>query len=169
MVLKLELFSIWRKLTIYPESVQQILFWMHFSREFIESQLIERSFSLGLLGNHVLGKVYSLARTLFCLFHVCYDVRLAGGGHNGLVLRITFWHAFHRSHIYFILRLQGWSFRMQFQPFSHQFNTIKIVLAHSFRIILEKYVFNQASHGLLVVVWSVLDACPDEPLLGPGP
>ena len=37
------------------------------------------------------------------------------------------------------------------------------------RIILEKYILNQAAHGLLVVVWSVLYACPDEPLLGPSP
>ena len=43
------------------------------------------------------------------------------------------------------------------------------MLSHAVRIILEKYVFNQASHGLLVVVWSIFNACPYEPLLGPGP
>ena len=37
------------------------------------------------------------------------------------------------------------------------------------RIILEKYILNQAAHGLLIVVWSVLYACSDEPLLGPSP
>ena len=43
------------------------------------------------------------------------------------------------------------------------------MLLQTVRIILKKYVFDQAAHGLLVVVWGVFYACSDKPLLGPGP